>query len=255
MGPVTPGARVLVVDDDLGIRELLTSVLGFSGFDVQTAATVGAGLTALRAWRPDVVVLDVMLPDADGIDMVRVVRRAGDRTPVLFLSARDTVADRVAGLTVGGDDYLTKPFDISEVVARVEAVLRRARTDRVTADAGDDDVLRYRDLRVDTARMTARRGDRDLDLTPTEFRLLAALAGAAERVLSKAQLLDRVWAYDFGGDASVVEKLVSRLRRKVDPDGEVPLVRTVRGFGYTLRADAPDAGARTAAERDGLPGA
>ncbi|AEE44344.1 response regulator transcription factor [Cellulomonas fimi] len=252
---MTPGARVLVVDDDLGIRELLTSVLGFSGFDVQTAATVGAGLTALRAWRPDVVVLDVMLPDADGIDMVRVVRRAGDRTPVLFLSARDTVADRVAGLTVGGDDYLTKPFDISEVVARVEAVLRRARTDRVTADAGDDDVLRYRDLRVDTARMTARRGDRDLDLTPTEFRLLAALAGAAERVLSKAQLLDRVWAYDFGGDASVVEKLVSRLRRKVDPDGEVPLVRTVRGFGYTLRADAPDAGARTAAERDGLPGA
>lgn len=255
--------RVLVVDDDLGIRELLTSVLGFSGFEVQTAATVGAGLTALRAWQPDVVVLDVMLPDADGIDMVRVVRRAGDRTPVLFLSARDTVADRVAGLTVGGDDYLTKPFDISEVVARVEAVLRRTRTDRA-AGVGDDEVLRYRDLRVDTARMTARRGDRDLDLTPTEFRLLAALAGSAERVLSKAQLLDRVWAYNFGGDASVVEKLVSRLRRKVDPDGEVPLVRTVRGFGYTLRADAEadaDAAADTgpaataATERDGLPDA
>ncbi|MBD3781129.1 MULTISPECIES: response regulator transcription factor [unclassified Cellulomonas] len=233
--------HVLVVDDDPGIRELLTAGLAFCGFAVTAVGTVASALTALREQRPDVVVLDVMLPDADGVDMLRVVRRSGDRTPVVLLSARDAVADRVAGLAVGGDDYVTKPFDLSEVVARLEAVLRRTR-DGGAVGAGPegasaaDEVLAYRDLRVDTARMLAHRGGRDLELSPAEFRLLAALAASPERVLSKAQLLDRVWAYDFGGDTSVVEKLVSRLRRKVDPPDEEPLVRTVRGFGYALRA-------------------
>lgn len=232
----TARPRVLVVDDDLGIRELLTSALAFAGFDVATAGTVAGALDAMRREPPDIVVLDVMLPDAGGLDMLRVVRGAGDRTPVLFLSSRDTVADRVAGLAVGGDDYMTKPFDLSEVVARLQAILRRAGAPASDAPA-DDDVLEYRDLRVDTARMTAHRGGVELELSPTEFRLLATLAASPERVVSKAQLLDQVWAYDFGGDASVVEKLVSRLRRKLEPAGTAPLLRTVRGFGYTLRAD------------------
>lgn len=232
----TARPRVLVVDDDLGIRELLTSALAFAGFDTATAGTVAAALDAMRREPPDIVVLDVMLPDAGGLDMLRVVRGAGDRTPVLFLSSRDTVADRVAGLAVGGDDYMTKPFDLSEVVARLQAILRRAGAPSSDGPA-DDDVLEYGDLRVDTARMTARRGGVELELSPTEFRLLATLAASPERVVSKAQLLDQVWAYDFGGDASVVEKLVSRLRRKLEPDGTAPLLRTVRGFGYALRAD------------------
>ena len=232
--------HVLVVDDDPGIRELLTAGLAFCGFEVTAVGTVASALTALREQRPDVVVLDVVLPDADGVDMLRVVRRSGDRTPVVLLSSRDAVADRVAGLAVGGDDYVTKPFDLSEVVARLEAVLRRTRDGRapgaVPGGSAADEVLAYRDLRVDTARMLAHRGGRDLGLSPAEFRLLAALAASPERVLSKAQLLDRVWGYDFGGDTSVVEKVVSRLRRKVDPPGEEALVRTVRGFGYALRA-------------------
>ena len=232
----TARPRVLVVDDDLGIRELLTSALAFAGFDVATAGTVAAALDAMRREPPDIVVLDVMLPDAGGLDMLRVVRGAGDRTPVLFLSSRDAVADRVAGLAVGGDDYMTKPFDLSEVVARLQAILRRAGAPSSGSPA-DDDVLEYGDLRVDTARMTAHRGGAELELSPTEFRLLATLTASPERVVSKAQLLDQVWAYDFGGDASVVEKLVSRLRRKLEPDGTAPLLRTVRGFGYTLRGD------------------
>ncbi|WP_159809649.1 response regulator transcription factor [Cellulomonas citrea] len=227
-------ARILVVDDDPGIRELLTSALTFAGYQVQTAGTAAAALDALRDARPDLVVLDIVLPDADGLDVLRMVRAAGDRTPVLFLSSRDEVADRVAGLAAGGDDYVTKPFDLAEVAARLAALLRRARHEDL-----DPDVLVYRDLRVDTARKQAHRAGRPLDLTTTEFQLLATLAAGPERVLSKAQLLERVWAYDFGGDGAVVEKLVSRLRRKVDPPDAVPLIRTVRGFGYCLRADDP----------------
>ncbi|MBU4336759.1 MAG: response regulator transcription factor [Actinobacteria bacterium] len=224
-------AHVLVVDDDPGIRELLTSALTFAGYQVQAVGTAVAALDALRDARPDLVVLDVVLPDADGLDVLRMVRATGDRTPVLFLSSRDEVADRVAGLAAGGDDYVTKPFDLAEIAARLAALLRRARHEDVDAD-----VLVYRDLRVDTGRKQAHRAGRPLDLTTTEFQLLTTLAASPERVLSKAQLLERVWAYDFGGDGAVVEKLVSRLRRKVDPPDAVPLIRTVRGFGYCLRA-------------------
>jgi two-component system OmpR family response regulator len=241
MVPVT-AASVLVVDDDPGIRELLTSALGFVGYRVRAAGTVAAALGAMREDPPDIVVLDVVLPDADGLDMLRMVRSAGDRTPVLMVSARDAVADRVAGLGVGADDYVTKPFDLSEVVARIEAVLRRARDGGPAGAGGPDggsaadvDLLVYRDLVVDTARATARRGERVLDLSPAEFRLLVALASSPERVLSKAQLLDRVWSYD-GGDTAVVEKLVSRLRRKLDAEPPA-LLATVRGFGYALRAE------------------
>ncbi len=224
--------RVLVVDDDAGIRELLSSALGFAGFEVEAVGTAAAALDGLRRGA-DVLVLDVGLPDADGLATLRMVRAAGDRTPVLVLSARDAVADRLAGFAVGGDDYVTKPFDLAEVVARIRAILRRAGGEAER----DPDVLAYRDLVVDTARMEVRRGEAVLDLTPTEFRLLALLAASPERVVSKAQLLDRLWAYDFGGDTGVIEKVVSRLRRKVDADGRPPLIRTVRGFGYTLRGD------------------
>lgn len=237
---------VLVVDDDPGIRELLTSALGFAGYDVTAVGTVAAALTAMRENPPRIVVLDVVLPDADGLAMLRMVRSTGDRTPVLMLSSRDGVADRVAGLGVGADDYVTKPFDLSEIVARLEAILRRA-DDAAAAPVGAvasngaperDDVLAYRDLVVDTGRAVARRGERTLDLSAAEFRLLVALASNPERVLSKSQLLDRVWGYDYGGDTSVVEKLVSRLRRKLDAGGP-PLLATVRGFGYALRGEEP----------------
>ncbi|MCV2393718.1 response regulator transcription factor [Actinotalea sp. M2MS4P-6] len=269
MPPAAEPVPVLVVDDDPGIRELLTSALGFTGYDVQAVGTVAAALDAMRARPPRIVVLDVMLPDADGLAMLRMVRSTGDRTPVLMLSSRDAVADRVAGLGVGADDYVTKPFDLSEVVARLEAILRRADAagtsgvgawpggagaavgaagasgelstggsarDAAPVSPADDGVLTYLDLVVDTGRAVARRGERPLDLSAAEFRLLVALASSPERVLSKAQLLDRVWGYDYGGDTSVVEKLVSRLRRKLDADGP-PLLATVRGFGYALRAE------------------
>lgn len=241
-----PTTRVLVVDDDAGIRELLGAALAFAGFEPEAVGTVAGALTAMRERPPAILVLDVMLPDADGLELLRLLRASGDRTPVLFLSARDTVADRMAGFAVGGDDYVTKPFDLGEVVARIRAVLRRGEGGDAVPDSAadtppDDDVLRYADLVVDTGRMTVSRAGRALELSPTEFRLLVVLAAAPERVVSKAQLLDRLWSYDFGGDASVIEKVVSRLRRKLDPPDLPPLLRTVRGFGYVLRADVPGA--------------
>ncbi|WP_448630311.1 response regulator transcription factor [Cellulomonas soli] len=230
-------ADVLVVDDDPGLRELLDSGLAFAGYRVRTAATAAEAFDRLREERPDAVVLDVVLPGTDGLDVLRLLRSTGDRTPVLLLTARDAVPDRVAGLTAGADDYLTKPFDLTELVARLEALLRR--TAAPTADpgsaAGGDEQLRFADLELDLARMRCRRGTRELDLSPTELRLLSVLLQAGDRVVTKAQLLDRVWDYDFGGDTAVVEKVVSRLRRKVDTDGDEPLIHTVRGFGYALR--------------------
>ncbi|MGN8247393.1 response regulator transcription factor [Cellulomonas soli] len=231
-------ADVLVVDDDPGLRELLDSGLAFAGYDVRTAATAAEAFDRLRERRPDAVVLDVVLPGTDGLDVLRLLRSTGDRTPVLLLTARDAVPDRVAGLTAGADDYLTKPFDLTELVARLEALLRRTAAHAVGQAAttpADGEQLRFADLELDLARLRCRRGTRELDLSPTELRLLSVLLQAGDRVVTKAQLLDRVWDYDFGGDTGVVEKVVSRLRRKVDTDGEQPLIHTVRGFGYTLR--------------------
>ncbi|NYI58092.1 response regulator transcription factor [Cellulomonas soli] len=229
-------ADVLVVDDDPGLRELLDSGLAFAGYDVRTAASATEAFDRLRERRPDVVVLDVVLPGTDGLDVLRLLRSTGDATPVLLLTARDAVPDRVAGLTAGADDYLTKPFDLTELVARLEALLRRVAAHGVVPGQGaDEERLTFADLELDLARMRCRRGDRELDLSPTELRLLTVLLQAGDRVVTKAQLLDRVWDYDFGGDAGVVEKVVSRLRRKVDGVDDEPLIHTVRGFGYALR--------------------
>jgi two-component system OmpR family response regulator len=222
------GARLLVVDDDPHISELLVTTLRFAGFDVTSA---GSGQEALRAadeFQPAIAILDVMLPDIDGFEVIRRLRQRGHRFAVLLLTARTGTEDKIKGLRLGGDDYVTKPFSIGEVIARLEALLRRSE------GAGQVTRLRYADLEIDQDAHQVRRGGRIVELSPTEYRLLRYLVLNAGRVVSKAQILDQVWQYDFGGDAGVVEKFVSNLRRKIDADGE-PLLQTVRGFGYALR--------------------
>ncbi len=219
--------RILVVDDEPRITDLVAMALRYEGFDVATAGTGRAGLKLVEEFRPALVVLDVMLPDMDGFAVTE--RLAADRVkvPVLFLTARDAVEDKVRGLTLGGDDYVTKPFSIEELVARIRALLRR--TDPV-AESGP---LVFVDLELDEETHEVRRAGTTVELTATEFRLLRYLMQNAPRVLSKAQILDHVWQYDFGGDANIVETYVSYLRRKVDGIGP-PLIQTVRGVGYRL---------------------
>ncbi len=204
--------------------------LRYEGFEVRCAASGQAALREAVAFLPDLVVLDVMLGDLEGFEVCRRLRRDGVRAPVIFLTARDSTEDKIAGLTIGGDDYLTKPFSIGELVARVRAVLRRA------APGGDRESgrLRFADLLLDQDTREVRRGDRSIRLTPTEFRLLRFLMLNARNVVSKAQILDHVWDYEFGGDGNAVETYVSYLRKKIDDQGE-PLIHTVRGFGYSLR--------------------
>lgn len=223
------GARVLIVDDDEHLSELLETTLRFAGFAPAVAATGGAGLRRVSDFAPHLIVLDVMLPDVDGFDVARKLRDGGCATPVLFLTARAATEDKVAGLLLGGDDYITKPFSIAEVIARVHVALRRARVD-VAEDRG----FRYADLHLDDDTRQVRRGERLLDLSPTEYRLLRYLMLNAGRVVSKTQILERVWHYDYAGNDGVVEKFVSNLRRKID-DRPPFLLQTVRGFGYTLR--------------------
>ena len=233
-------AHLFVVDDDEGIREMLQSSLSFAGFRVSTAADVQSALGLFDISDPDALVLDVMMPGIDGFDFLQLLRHRGESLPVLFLSARDSVEDRVRGLKLGADDYLTKPFSVVEVVLRLEALLRRTRLpDGRYADdlAATGRILRCADLEVDEERHLTRRGTRVIELSPTEFRLLVYLLVHQGKVLSKGQILQRVWRYDFGGDGNVVERFVSNLRHKVD-DGEEPLIHTVRGFGYTIRSDA-----------------
>ncbi|NTW42111.1 MAG: response regulator transcription factor [Cellulomonadaceae bacterium] len=233
--PRTPEARLVVVDDEPTIRELLTTSLRFAGFEVHPAADGASALALVEQVQPDLVVLDVMLPDLDGFAVTRRMRDKGQHVPVLFLTARDDTADKVTGLTVGGDDYVTKPFSLEEVVARIRAVLRRTHP----ADADDTSVMRYADLELDEDSHEVRRGGQAIELSPTEFALLRYLMLNAGRVLSKSQILDHVWQYDWGGDGSIVESYISYLRRKIDrtPDGEarVPLLHTRRGVGYVLR--------------------
>lgn len=219
---------MLVVDDEPHITEVLATTLRFAGFQVAVAATGQEALRCSEREPPELIVVDVMLPDMDGFAVCRRLRARGQQFPVLFLTARDAVEDRVAGLTLGGDDYVTKPFAVSEVVARIQALLRRSRG---TAGAC---VLRVADLELDDDAHEVRRAGRVVPLSPTEFKLLRYLMSNQGRVLSKARILDHVWEYDFGGDAGVVEKFLSQLRAKVDRDPP-PLLRTVRGVGYCIR--------------------
>lgn len=222
--------RVLVVDDDEGIRLLLESVLSAPGRLVSSAATGADALRRARGEEFDAILLDRFLPDVDAVHIMAALRAAAPQAAIVMLSAVDDVEARVAGLRLGADDFLTKPFHVSEVLARIDAVRRRA------LPSDDPDVLRYADLEFDTAGQRVRRSGEVIALTPTELRLLRLLLENAERVLSRGQLLEHVWRYDFGGSGEVVEKAVSTLRRKVDA-GRSPLIQTVRGFGYCLRAE------------------
>jgi two-component system OmpR family response regulator len=229
--PVRP-ARVLVVDDEPNISALLSATLRLVEFDVRVADSGHRALVAIEEFEPDLIVLDVMLPDVDGFDIARRLRATGHRTPVLFLTARDAVEDRISGLSAGADDYVTKPFSLEEVVLRIRAILRRTQPElEAPADSG---VLRYADLELDEDAHEVRRAGRLIDLSPTEFNLLRYLMINAGRVVSKAQILDRVWKYDFGGDGRIVESYVYYLRRKIDKT-DPPLIHTVRGVGYALR--------------------
>ena len=221
--------RVLVVDDEANITDLVATALRYEGFDVSTAGDGRTALSLVESFRPHVIVLDVMLPDLDGFEVQRRLVERGQRAPVLFLTARAATEDKVHGLTIGGDDYVTKPFSLEELIARIRTVLRRA--GEIT---GGSERLRFEDLEMDEDTHEVWRGQREVELTPTEFGLLRLLLSNPRRVLSKSRILDHVWQYDFGGDASIVETYVSYLRKKVDVE-QPHLIHTVRGVGYVLR--------------------
>ncbi len=231
-----PEARLLVVDDEPSIVELLSVSLRFAGFEVATATTGADALNKVRELSPDLLVLDVMMPGLDGFAVAQQLRSAGNPVPVLFLTAKDATEDRVQGLTIGGDDYVTKPFSLEEVVARIRAVLRR--TSGATVTPAPSARLSYADLLLDDDTHEVWKGDREVELSPTEFNLLRYFLQNPGRVLSKRQILEHVWNYDFGGDGNVVESYVSYLRRKVDTE-EPRLLHTVRGVGYVLRLPKP----------------
>ena len=223
--------RVLVVDDETSLAELLQMAFKLEGWDVRTA---GDGLTAVkvaREFRPDAAVLDMMLPDFDGLQVMQRIRADGNSTPVLFLTAKDALEDRIAGLTAGGDDYVTKPFSLEEVVARVRGLIRRS---SLVVDANESPIISVGDLELNEESHEVFRAGRAIDLTSTEFELLRYMMRNPRRVLSKSQILDRVWSYDFGGRSSVVEIYISYLRKKIDAKG-VAMIHTVRGAGYMLK--------------------
>jgi len=226
--------RILVVDDESSISDLISTSLRFVGFDVRTAATGSEALTVAEEFKPHAVVLDVMLPDSDGFEVCRQLRSEGLNIGVLFLTAKDGMEDKVAGLTIGGDDYMTKPFSLEELVARLRALLRRIGVAEINTD---DEKIRFADLELDEATHEVRRGGVLLEMSPTEFQLLRYLLINADRVVSKSQILDHVWQYDFRGDAGIVETYISYLRKKIDIF-DPPLIHTVRGVGYRLRLPA-----------------
>jgi two-component system OmpR family response regulator len=223
-------ARLLVADDDPNIVELLSASLRFAGFEVATANDGGEALKVAKDFHPDLIVLDVMMPGVGGFDVVKRLREDGHRTPVLFLTARDATEDKVTGLTLGGDDYVTKPFSLEEAIARIRAILRRFGTDTGTASAR----LSFADIEMDDDTHEVWKAGAEVALSPTEFKLLRYFLQNPGRVLSKAQILDHVWNYDFGGEANVVESYVSYLRRKIDTT-DPRLLHTLRGVGYVLR--------------------
>jgi two-component system OmpR family response regulator len=223
--------RILVVDDESSISDLISTSLRFVGFDVRTAASGSEALIVAEEFKPHAMILDVMLPDLDGFEVCRQIRSEGLNVGVLFLTAKDGMEDKVAGLTIGGDDYMTKPFSLEELVARVRALLRRIGVTEIDAN---DEKIRFADLEIDEATHEVRRAGNILDLSPTEFLLIRYLLINADRVVSKAQILDHVWQYDFRGDAGIVETYISYLRKKIDIY-DPPLIHTVRGVGYRLR--------------------
>lgn len=225
-------ARLLVVDDEPNIRDLLATSLRFAGFEVFTAATGNEAIREATEHQPDLVVLDVMLPDMDGFTVTRRLRDRGEQYPILFLTAKDETQDKVNGLTVGGDDYVTKPFSLEEVVARIRAVLRRTHGG---AEGAVESALVVGDLSLDEDSHEVYRAGTAIDLSPTEFKLLRYLMLNAGRVVSKTQILDHVWDYDWSGEVGIVESYISYLRRKVDVIGD-PMIHTKRGIGYVLRA-------------------
>ena len=228
------GQRILVVDDETSISDLIATSLKFVGFDVRTAATGSQALTIAEEFKPHAMILDVMLPDLDGFEVCRQIRNEGLNIGVLFLTAKDGMEDKVAGLTIGGDYYMTKPFSLEELVARVRALLRRIGVVEVNTD---EEKIRFADLELDEATHEVRRAGQLLEMSPTEFQLLRYLLINADRVVSKSQILDHVWQYDFRGDAGIVETYISYLRKKIDTF-DPPLIHTVRGVGYRLRLPA-----------------
>ena len=224
--------RALVVDDEESILQLLAMALRYEGWEVETAATGAEALEKVRAFSPDVAVLDIMLPDFDGMQVLSRLRSEGYLLPVLFLTALDSVDDRVNGLTAGGDDYVVKPFSLEELIARLRALVRRS---QLMLDQHPDPVLRVGDLQLNEDSYEVERGGELIELTTTEFELLRYLMRNPRRVLSKSQILDRVWSYDFTGKPSVVELYISYLRKKID-SGRDPMIHTVRGAGYMIKA-------------------
>lgn len=226
--------RILVVDDENSISELIATSLKFVGFDVRTTSSGAQALQIAEEFKPHALILDVMLPDQNGFEVCRQIRSEGHNIGVLFLTAKDSVEDKIAGLTIGGDDYVTKPFSLEELVARLRALLRRTGATEVLAD---DEKIRFADLELDEATHEVKRAGKMVDLSPTEFLLLRYLMINADRVVSKSQILDHVWQYDFRGDMGIVETYVSYLRKKIDIF-QTPLIHTVRGVGYRLRLPA-----------------
>jgi two-component system OmpR family response regulator len=226
--------RILVVDDEPSISDLISTSLKFVGFDVRTAATGAQALSVAEEFKPHAMILDVMLPDLDGFEVCRQIRSEGLNIGVLFLTAKDGMEDKVAGLTIGGDDYMTKPFSLEELIARLRALLRRIGVIDIDTD---DEKIRFADLELDEATHEVRRAGHLLELSPTEFLLIRYLLINADRVVSKSQILDHVWQYDFRGDAGIVETYISYLRKKIDVY-DPPLIHTVRGVGYRLRVPA-----------------
>jgi len=230
----TTDQKVLVVEDEKNIREMIQFKLKDKGFDVTTAASGAEALLKAEEFKPHALILDVMLPDVDGFEVCRQLRAEGQDVGVLFLTAKDTTDDKIRGLTLGGDDYMTKPFSLEELVARLRALLRRT---GVTENKINDELVRFADLQLDEATHEVRRAGHLIDLSPTEFTLLRYLMINADRVVSKSQILDHVWQYDFRGDAGIVETYISYLRKKIDIY-EPPLIHTVRGVGYRMRLPA-----------------
>ena len=222
--------RILVVDDEEYLVDLLSTSLRFQDFEVDTAANGFEAIAKAGSFVPDLILLDVLMPDIDGLEVCRRLRSAGNSVPVIFLTARDTKADLLSGFAIGGDDYITKPFSLEEVVVRIRAVLKRA-----AVGTSEPDLVEYADVVMDESTYVVTRAGREVDLSPTEWRLLRYLLMNAERVLSKQQILGHVWNYDFGGEAGSVETYISYLRKKLDHEND-PLIHTIRGVGYTLRS-------------------